>query len=145
MRRWIARALTTVVLSAMVSGCASSGDPVERALKTVADGVEEGVEAAESVDEVAVKARFNPCRCPAPDFEVKVYGRWKRIIVAGDDEVLEELRAQAEALDEAPGLGSLRLEGEFDGTGTFEETGIEYKVFRVVGVNGEREDPSERS
>ncbi len=115
------------------SGCASSGEPSERALEegstTILSGIEAGVVATEEQDVVVVQARYNPCLCPAPDYEVQVRGEWIRIIVDGDQLVLAELDERAEALAAAPQLGYLRLRGQFDDTAELEETRVEYPRF----------------
>lgn len=133
MRRWTSTVLV-VALSAGIWGCLSSGDPFQRALQRTDNAVESAVDALDDLDQVVLLARFNPCKCPAPDFEVRIFGRWERVLVTGEEELLEELDLLARTLDEDPGLGVFRLQGQFDGTDTFEDTGIEYELFRMVRI-----------
>ncbi len=119
------------LLALMISACASSGDPFQQALEDSQGALSSAVEAVDDLDEVVLEARYNPCQCPAPDFEVRTYGRWKRVIVTGDVQVLEAMHIEAQRLEEEGTLGHLSLEGHFDGTGVFEESGVEYEIFLI--------------
>lgn len=123
-----------LVLSTGV-GCAMGSDPSERALRrsleATSTAVDRGVRAAEAMEDVPLVGRFNPCRCPAPDFEIYARGRWQRIIVDGDEAIIDDLIEQARAAEEQGRLASLRLWGRLDGSADYAETAIEYPRFRV--------------
>ena len=117
-------------------GCATGGDPPERALAqssaVVSDGVDAAITALDSQDSLILRGRYNPCRCPAPDFELHVHGHWTRVILRGDTTSLEALQVQAEELDAAPHLVYFRMTGQFDGSARFDATNAEYEVFEVL-------------
>ena len=120
----------------VASGCASGGEPSERALhesnSTVFSGIDAGIYAIESKDVISLQVRHNPCRCPAPDFEIHIRGEWKRVIVDGEPGIVGELRERTEAMESIPGLHYLWLEGQFNGAAQFDETRVEYPRFDVV-------------
>jgi hypothetical protein len=117
-------------------GCAIGSDPAERALRrsleTTSTAVDRGERAAEAKEEIPLRGRLNPCRCPAPDFEVYTRGRWQRVVIDGDEELLSDLVEQVESAEEDGRLVSLRLSGRFEGSTAFEDTGIEYPTFLVA-------------
>lgn len=125
-----------LIAAVLLWGCSIRGEPQQRALDraeaAMFDGVDEGWEAVDALDEVVVRARYNPCRCPAPDFEVRIYGSWQRILVNGDTELVHELRHRASNLAEQPGLDYLRLYGQVKTPAVYEESGVEYDRFEVV-------------
>ena len=131
-------ALGLVMLS--VAGCATS-EPGERALvrsnTAVASGVDAGTHAMETLDELELKARYNPCHCPAPDYEVYLRGNWQRIAIDGDDEIMEQLETEARALSQSSPLGFVWMTGRLNGTTTFEQTGVSYESFYVADVRFE--------
>lgn len=146
----IQRALALIppaaVVAALLVGC-STATPQQRAVDRGVSTVDSAVQSAttwpDRADEIEVRGRYNPCRCPAPDFEVYAYGGWNRVILDGSREMLQELRAEAEALDETPGLVFFRLRGQFDGTAEFDSTGWDYDRFQVVGYGVESGDGAE--
>ncbi len=117
-----------------ISGCATTGDPLERTLikstSVVSSGVNAGAREADTSDMLTIRARFNPCRCSTPDFELHVRGVWRRHILAGDEELLSDFQTQSEQLESTPGLHYFRLRGQFSGHDRF-ETGVEYPTFVV--------------
>lgn len=119
----------------LVAGCATS-DPGERALRrgntAVASGVDSATSTTESLDSVELKGRYNPCHCPAPDFEVHLRGRWQRVIIVGEDDAIDELDAAARSLDDSSSLGFVSISGRLDETATFEETGVAYDAFYIT-------------
>lgn len=132
-RVFIAAAVPLLFFAA--PGCTSGGQPSERALEessaTILSGIDAGIDAVDSQEVVAVRARYNPCVCPAPDFEIHLRGEWIRVIKNGDQTRLEGLRDQAQTLADLPGLHHVWLEGQFDGNAVFDDTGVEYQRFEV--------------
>lgn len=129
------------------AGCAS-GSPPERAAaaatSTLADAVEQGTDAAEQQDDFEIRTRYNPCRCPAPDFEARLRDRWRRIVVTGDEPLVEELTQRARTQEASPGMTFFWLEGEFAGEEQFEQTGVEYERFELRDFRHERYDEASR-
>lgn len=117
-------------------GCSTGGEPPQRALaqshSVVVEGVEAAIDAVHSQEIVTVRGRYNPCRCPAPAFEVYVHGNWIRTILDGDGAIIDAIEDRAAALEVAPRLEYFRLTGKFDGMALFEETNAEYERFELV-------------
>ncbi len=113
-------------------GCAT--DPVDRAMARSAGAVHDGLRRAQLETEdpqaFALRARYNPCRCPAPDFEIYLYGAWRRYLLEGDEDLLAALQAEAQTLELNGHLGHLALRGRFAGFDRTEE-GLEFPVFLV--------------
>ena len=122
-------------VAALLAGCAGGGEPSEQALHegsaAIHSGVAAGVAAVDSQGVLTVEGRYNPCLCPAPDFEVRVRGEWTRVLMAGDTELVDDLRQVSQERSALPYLESLSLRGQFDGLGKFDETGVEYPLFEV--------------
>lgn len=118
------------------SGCAIGADPLQRAMdrsrEVVETGVERGRSQADSRDALWVDARYNPCNCPAPAFEIYARSRWKRVIVAGEDDVVDELFDAMEGLQASGKLAGATVRGRFDGSADYEENGAEYERFVVT-------------
>lgn len=133
------------IVVVLLTGCAT-GPPAERALhesrSVVSSGVEAGDRAVDEIDQIEVRSRYNPCRCPSPDFELRIEGRWQRVVIGGEDEVVEMLYERAESLASTPGLGYLWLQGEFGGQEEYPATGVEYDVFRLEDFRVEQ--PADR-
>lgn len=137
----IASLLYVVLLFAGAStGCAMGVDPRERAMARSQAVVHSGVRIAtrdmERHESVTLPVRYNPCRCPAPDFEIHLYGKWQRILLEGDEDVLANFYAQAEEGYTSPGLSFYRLDGRLAGRDRH-ETGVEYPVFVVQGFSAQ--------
>lgn len=129
--------LALIVATTLAAGCATS-DPGERALlrgnTAVVSGIEEAESTTESLEDLKLKGRYNPCHCPAPDFEIYLRGNWQRVIIDGEDDALDELDAEARALAETSSLGFVSMTGRLDGTQTFEETGAAYESIYVTDI-----------
>lgn len=130
-----------VLVAAIGAACSSAGTPSERALsqgyQAVFTGVDAGVSATEEQDSLALRARYNPCVCPAPDFEIHLHGQWSRAILDGDPMVLGEMALRVQGLEEAGRLYHLWLDGKFDGEAEFEDSRIDYPRVYVRGVEVE--------
>jgi hypothetical protein len=111
-------------------GCAT-GDPgqrsVEKSMSAVSSSVQAGTRASDASPELSIRARYNPCRCDAPDYELQVRGEWHRYLLGGDEDTLSEFRQISE---ESKGLDIFRLRGQFSGTDVY-ETGVSYPYFVV--------------
>ena len=119
------------------SACATA-EPLDRALsrsqQTVATGVQRGLQASDQADHLRIAVRYNPCRCDAPDFELRIRGQWRRHLLNGDDELLQELNALALAsLDESNPLQTWYLTGRVRGTRRH-TNGAEYPIFRLEAL-----------
>ena len=139
-------ALLAIVVVAGATGCANSGpkpDPLQEALaesrEVVADGVEDGFEESETVDEYVVRARQNPCPCEAPPYEVYVHGRWTRVFLEGAEAVVAEVDGHFEEANEVGELAVVSVRGEMSGDRTSEE-GLEFPVFEVAGLGHATEE-----
>lgn len=134
MARGASASLLLVIMAALI-GCASGGEPTSQALDraegTIGAGIDRGMDAVESQREVDLRGRYNPCQCPAPQFELYVRGRWERVILGGDEELIENIRAQLQAEEDLGRLVHAEMRGRFDGRKIFEQTGVEYEYFRV--------------
>ena len=126
--------MALIALLGLSSACATP-EPYERALRRsqdlVSSGVRAGLHASDTADSLQIQARYNPCRCEAPDFELRLRGRWQRHLLNGDPALLEELEQAAQQSHEAG--DSLRfwyLQGTFRGTRR-DPSGIEYPLFRL--------------
>lgn len=141
--RWAMTALVVAVLWFVV-GCAT-GPPhqraVDRASAAGAAAADAGAGAVDDIDIIEIRSRYNPCHCPAPDFEVHLRGRWQRVIVDGESQLVEKLYEQARQLEESPGLEVFRLKGELTGSQRFDETGVEYQRFEVLDFRVVIHDP----
>ena len=134
MRRRSVAIVALWTVAAAAAACAS-GPPEERAVvegrSSIAAGIDAGHRAVDDLDHLDVRARFNPCRCPAPDFEVHVEGHWRRVLIDGEDDVVDRLQERGESLESTPGLHYFRLKGTFSGRQIFPATRGEYDVFDV--------------
>lgn len=135
MMRWGASTSTLVVVLLTVAtaggGCASLGSvdgAVDKSRSIVSSGVDEATDSAEEAD-VELQARLNPCRCPAPDFEIHVRGRWRRVIIEAGDASLVTLRDEATTFEDSRQLAVLWLRGDFSGSATHAGSGREYPRF----------------
>lgn len=120
------------------SACITGGDPLERSLSrsrnVVSSGVQAGLQASDNADSLRIQARYNPCRCDAPDFELRVRGRWERYVLNGDPALLEELQAAALlSIENDDPLRFWYLEGAFRGTRKH-PSGGEYPLFRLESI-----------
>ena len=124
----------TALSVAVTIGCAG-GPPAERAvtegISSIGAGIDAGHQAIEDLDVIAAKARYNPCQCPAPDFELHVEGRWTRVVIDGESQLVDDLVEQGQQSEASPGLDAFVLEGRFVGQRQFETTGIDYDVFEI--------------
>ena len=116
-------------------GCAT-GEPQERAMaqgaSIVHTGVADGIDAVEAQDTIVMQARYNPCRCPAPDFEIHLRGQWRRVIVGGPEHQIDDLRQTARAMQGEGRLEDVWLTGQFDGQRPFDDTGVDHDYFEVL-------------
>lgn len=126
--------VATLALSAACSTPGPPLDPVQAAFSesrdAVANGVEEGLNESESVDEFAVTTRYNPCRCEAPDHEIYIHGRWTRVFLDGQEKLLGEVDEQ---LAQDSLLTTVELRGSLYGDETTSE-GVEFPVFEVSRI-----------
>ncbi|RAL21820.1 hypothetical protein DL240_13290 [Lujinxingia litoralis] len=86
-------------------GCASAGDPLERATQIAGRALQKSTTKASTPGSIpgAVRfvARYNPCRCQAPPFEIWSYGRWQRTeLRAAEDETVEALHTYARSVED---------------------------------------------
>ena len=122
-------ALMTVVMAG--GGCAWLGavdGAADKSRAIVSSGVDEATDSAEEAD-VELQARLNPCRGPAPDFEIHVRGRWRRVLIESGDASAATLREEASAIEESRQLAVLWLSGDFSGSATHAGSGREYPRF----------------
>ena len=130
--RWLS-ILGGLLIAITASACAVGGDPSERALRrsleATSTALERGAQAADSVEDVPLVARHNPCRCPAPAFEIFTRGRWQRVIIDGDDQALEALLDDASEAATAGRLVTFDLWGRFNGEAEYDDQGIDYPRF----------------
>ena len=130
-----------ILLGAVGVACSSAGPPSERALdegyRAVLTGVDAGVAATEEQESLALRARYNPCNCSAPDFEVHLHGQWSRAMMEGDAMVLGEMVLRIQGLEEAGRLYHLRVEGKLNGKAEFEDTRVDYQRIQVRGFEVE--------
>lgn len=135
MARWLSMACAAAVIGALLVGC-STGPPAQRALNQsrsiVSSGIEAGISWPDDAESIEVRARYNPCRCSAPEFEIRTYGRWKRVLLRGEPEMIEQLESEAVSLHGTRGLDFLRLQGRFDGSERYEPNGLQYERFEVL-------------
>ncbi len=128
-------AAATVLALVSALGCAtlsSEQRALHRATTTASDAADDASGALDDLDTIQLQARYNPCHCPAPDFEVQLHGRWQRVIVDGQQQLIDELRDDAARLEQSPGLAVIWLEGDVTGTERFEPTGVSYQRLEVV-------------
>lgn len=76
-------------LVALSAGCASAEAPPPSDGMDLVRIVEARLDDAAGLRQFVL--RRNPVACDCPEFEVELFGRWHRVILSGDDEVLEEL------------------------------------------------------
>ena len=88
-----------MVLLFWLTGChpASRRDAFAAVERTIRTSVERGKEQSERQRSYRVPARYNPARCPCPDYEVFVYGRWVRVDLEGPPPVMSKLSTFEEA------------------------------------------------
>jgi hypothetical protein len=132
-------------LVVVAAGCAKPGpkpDPQVVAFgatqSAVVDGVAEGVDESESLDEYVVQARHNPCSCDAPAYEVFIHGRWTRVYLDGDEEHLDEVEQTLREGRQDLKLPTIELHGAVDGRRR-NERGVRFAVFAVED-RGEEEE-----
>lgn len=127
-------AIAVLVLS-LLTGCAVSSPPNERALHRSMDATAKALdradEAAEEVDQIPLIGRYNRCHCPAPDFEIYTYGRWRRVILGGDADLLAELAQEMRQASDEGRLATLKLWGQSEARAVHQESGVEYPRFVV--------------
>lgn len=125
--------LSLLLISALLlSGCATTKDPLERALLRGQGIVENSHVKARGLSErgdgVTLRARYNPCQCEAPPVELHLYGAWRRHLLAGEQTLLDEFSRAVETPSMATQLFFLRVSGRLNGQSD-ELAGIEYPVF----------------
>lgn len=135
--------LACTLLLVLSASCAS-GPPgqqaLDRASSLVSSAADRGDVAIDKLDTIRIRSRYNPCRCPAPDFEAHFRGHWQRVLLEGDDELLEQLQFDVEMHEERGELAVVVLEGEFTGPARFHQTAMEYERFYVVDFQVEPYD-----
>lgn len=144
-KAWLSWSLLALV--GLAGACSTPGparDPVEDALsesqEAVFTGIEDGFDESESVDQYAVTARYNPCRCEAPSHEIYVHGRWTRVFLEADKALLSEI--EAKFAGEQGALTTIELRGSLSGDETTPR-GVEFPVFEATRMVSEEE--SDRS
>jgi hypothetical protein len=124
---------TLLLACLLVSGCLTA-DPVARAMHRSSTTVERSIRTAHLASEdpqiFALQARYNPCLCAAPDFEIYLYGAWHRHILEGEGQLLESLFSDAQTLELNGTLGRISLRGSFGGWSRL-DSGGEFPVFVV--------------
>lgn len=102
-----------------------------RALNSaIADGFDE----SEEVDQYVVRARYNPCKCDAPDDEIYVHGRWTRARLDGDAKLLTTITQQFHKAFTNARLITLALRGSVDDEDRTPQ-GLRYLVFQVESMD----------
>ena len=135
--------LLLLLLALMIfSGACATPEPHQRALRRsqdlVSSGVRAGLQASDTAESLQIQARYNPCRCDAPDFELRLRGRWQRHILNGDPALLEALQAEAlRSLESSDSLHFWYLQGSFRGTRR-DASGVEYPLFRLESISDQR-------
>lgn len=94
-------------------------------------GVENGVvaaaEASEDIGVVETKIRYNPARCECPDYEVFLYGGWKRVFLTGPLNTVSELqnRMTSKSLEIA------RVSGRLTDATRLSRENVRFEVFEL--------------
>jgi hypothetical protein len=116
----------------MAFGCASGPEITpsqEAALEAAAD-----LESARVVGDVAANdrtsyslpIRFNPSRCPCPDFEIFVFGAWQRVWLDGAPDAVQKARTIART-----GGGAGNVRGVLTGATRPSTRSVNYPIFEI--------------
>ena len=74
-----------------------------------------------------VPIRFNPSRCPCPDFEVWVYGAWQRVWLEGSPEAVKTAETIART-----GGGESTIRGTLTAAERPSARNVNYPVFELL-------------
>lgn len=147
MRMRASRSSLVFVLWVAICGCRNVGGDPDRSGLEVALGksqvatsnaVRKGFGRSERQKSYAVRARYNPSRCSAPDFEVWAYGKWIRAELEPRDAAgAREIEAFRERVRDAT-LEELAVVGAWSSGKERTARGVEWPIFELTSARAVR-------
>lgn len=124
--------ISRLMLVLLVLGsCACSSAPEIPADQVARMGVENGVmaaaEASEETGVLETHIRYNPARCECPDYEVFLYGGWKRVFLTGPLNTVSELQNRMTSRS----LEIARVSGRLTDTTRLSRENVRFEVFEL--------------
>ena len=91
-----------ILISLFLSSC-STLTPTGQAIKRSSQGVDRAFRSSYETlydQQVEIETRFNPCSCdPALEFEARLYGQWRHVIIRGSDTAMTAFREKVRNLE----------------------------------------------
>jgi len=141
------RASLVLVLAVAAWGCRGvGGDPERSGLEVALDkshaatsnAVRKGFGRTERQKSYSVRARYNPSRCSAPDFEVWAYGKWTRADLEPlDAAAAREVEAFRERVRDAA-FEELAVVGVWSARRKRTARGVEWPIFELTSARAVR-------